>query len=769
MTFPRLLYPFFRAQGPTLGLAALVFAGLYFISRFNYLLFHTLAEFFTIVTAFTIFVLAWNARRYLNNGYLVFLGLALLCVAGIDLLHTLAYRGMGVFPTDANLPTQLWLAQRYLLAVSLLAAPLFFNRPLRTLRELTPVLLALVGVSGLLLLSIFVWHSFPAAFIEGQGLTPFKITSEWVISALLLAGGLLLLYHRRQFHPAILRLLLAALTLNIIAELIFTTYLRVDDIRNLIGHFFQLAGFYLIYKAVIETGFLIPQRLMFHELAAANEALRAREAELLESESRYRRLFETLIEGFVLQEAVTGGDGQVVDLRLVEMNRAFEEIAGRPREQLIGCTLREALPDLAPRWLPRLASVTAEGGSIRFEDENPRTGRCYEVKAYQPAPLRCAVLVEDVTEQRRGQEALRQSEARLRRLVESNIIGILYSNDDGSILMTNDAFLDMLGLTRQDFEAGLVNWVRLTPPEYLGADLNSMAEARAQGACTPYEKEFIHASGRRVPVLIGYAYFPEAAARYITFVLDLTGRKQAETRLENYALQLERSNRELQEFAFVASHDLQEPLRKIQAFGERLKKGASDQLGEDSALYLERMIAAAGRMRAMVDDLLTLSRITTRGRPFELVDLNAVGSEVLSDLELRLQATGGQVQMSRLPKIEADPTQIHQLLQNLIGNALKFHREGVPPIVKVYSQLDELSNEVKIVVEDNGIGFEEAYRERIFQPFQRLHGLGKYDGSGIGLAICRKIVERHAGKITAHSRPGEGSTFIVALPIQQRV
>lgn len=243
--------------------------------------------------------------------------------------------------------------------------------------------------------------------------------------------------------------------------------------------------------------------------------------------------------------------------------------------------------------------------------------------------------------------------------------------------------------------------------------------------------------------------------------------------------ELARSNAELQQFASIASHDLQEPLRKIQAFGDRLKTKCNEALTEQGRDYLERMQNAAGRMQTLIDDLLMLSRITTKAQPFVPVDLAQVIQEVLSDLEVRIDETKGQVKVASLPTIEADSLQMRQLLQNLIGNALKFHPKTEPPKVRIYSQLlnDEeqppTGNSItpthcQIVVEDNGIGFDEKYLDRIFNVFQRLQGRSEYEGTGMGLAICRKIAERHGGSLTAESTPGQGATFIVTLPIKQR-
>jgi signal transduction histidine kinase len=258
------------------------------------------------------------------------------------------------------------------------------------------------------------------------------------------------------------------------------------------------------------------------------------------------------------------------------------------------------------------------------------------------------------------------------------------------------------------------------------------------------------------------------AERTAALQKEIVERRQAQEEASQYAAQLERVNRELHDFAFIASHDMQDPLRKIQAFGQRLKNMAGDGFNESGRDYLDRMMHSARRMQEMLTGLLEYSRVTTRAQPFELVDLNQVTGEVISDLELRIDQEAARVEVDSLPAVEADPLQMRQLLQNLISNALKFHRAGAAPVVRVSGEVQPGSNgdnpAVQIRVEDNGIGFDERFVDRIFQPFQRLVGQSEFEGSGIGLATCRKIVERHGGSLTAHSTPGEGSTFIVVLP-----
>lgn len=250
---------------------------------------------------------------------------------------------------------------------------------------------------------------------------------------------------------------------------------------------------------------------------------------------------------------------------------------------------------------------------------------------------------------------------------------------------------------------------------------------------------------------------------------EVARREQAEAELVRALENLKRSNAELEQFAYVASHDLQEPLRKITSFGGLLAAEAGASLNAEARDYLDRMLGAVRRMQALINDLLALSRVSTRGQPPVPVDLNRTLAEVVSDLESRVTAAGARVEVGPLPTIEADPVQMHQLFQNLVGNAVKFRREGVAPVVRVYAAAgdppgSDAGDAVDIVVEDNGIGFEDKYAERIFGVFQRLHNRTAYEGTGIGLAVCRKIVTRHGGTITARGTPGSGARFLVRLP-----
>jgi light-regulated signal transduction histidine kinase (bacteriophytochrome) len=238
--------------------------------------------------------------------------------------------------------------------------------------------------------------------------------------------------------------------------------------------------------------------------------------------------------------------------------------------------------------------------------------------------------------------------------------------------------------------------------------------------------------------------------------------------LESLREELALAKAELQSFISIASHDLQAPLRKIVAFSGLLREEYGKVLKEEGGHYLDRVQSSTGKMQRLLDDLRLLSRITSRAEPFRNICLNTIFREVLDEMKDAISRCNAKITTENFPTIDGDPNQIRQLLQNLIGNALKFHEKDQPPILALGSRRTE-DDTVEITVKDNGIGFDPKYLERIFKPFNKLHGNSAYEGSGMGLAICEKIVRRHNGNITASATPGLGATFIVRLPVHQHI
>jgi PAS domain S-box-containing protein len=384
-------------------------------------------------------------------------------------------------------------------------------------------------------------------------------------------------------------------------------------------------------------------------------------------------------------------------------------------------------------------------------------------------------IILDATRIKEAEMRSAEAEASTRRLiVDSLSAGFLMFDAQDRLIISNSAYVELFPDSRpllvpgvsyetvlRSEAAALVHGLALDgalPPDIAERLDPAQRFARVREAQLPNGR-WVMISEHRTP-----------DGRSVTIHTDISKLRKREA-------ELMRSNRELQDFAAVASHDLQEPLRKIEAFGDRLADRYGHQLDQPARDTLDRMRVAATRMRLLINDLLDYSRVTTKASPFSPCDLGKVAAEVLSDLQIRIDETAARITVGDLPGIDADPTQMRMVLQNLISNALKFRRKDVAPEITITGRLVERPTGpasvtgpelCEIEVRDNGIGFDMKYVERIFQIFQRLHGRTEYEGTGIGLATCRKIVERHGGTVVARSEPGAGSTFVVRLPVKHQ-
>lgn len=402
-------------------------------------------------------------------------------------------------------------------------------------------------------------------------------------------------------------------------------------------------------------------------------------------------------------------------------------------------------------------------------------GRIMEVHNKPLANGKTIVVGTDVTQREADARRITEQGIQLNNALTNMSQGLAMFNEHQEVLVWNEQYLNMTGVdpALMKFGARRLDILRNS------IQRGHYSEQKASDTINLYETHgftgtdsIIHhylADGRIIEV----HNRPLANNYTIVTMSDVTQREQDTARLAKYTRNLERSNAELQDFAYVASHDLQEPLRKIEAFGDRLAKKYSDVLEEDGAMYLDRMQNASSRMRQLINDLLSYSRVTAKKRPFIPVDLNDVIEGVLSDLHMRLEDTGGKVETEGLGTIEGDAVQLRQLFQNLINNALKFQKPGVKPIIRVVGETVEIEDEFgmsadihRIKVIDNGIGFDNRFKDQIFSIFKRLHGRTEYEGTGIGLSTCRKIVDQHLGQIEAEGQEGNGATFNIDIPVK---
>jgi PAS domain S-box-containing protein len=505
----------------------------------------------------------------------------------------------------------------------------------------------------------------------------------------------------------------------------------------------------------------------------------------------FQNIVETVREPLVILDS---------DLRVTGASRSFYRTFSVTKEETEGRLIYElgdrqwdipALRTLLEEILP----AHTEFDGFEVDHVFPRVGRrvillnARQVVTEERSATMILLAIEDVTDRRREEQILRDSEERLQTIIENLHEGLVISDLNGQLTHFNQAGLEMHGFN--SLEEGLKKLPQFHEILELSALDGSvlkfeewpLARVMAGESLTDYEV-CLRRIDKDWQAIFSYGgsivKAPNGQPLAFLTVTDITKRKRIEEKLKIYSDKLERSNRELQDFAQIASHDLQEPLRKILAFGDRLKAKAGESLDNECRNYLQRMFNAAARMQILITDLMTFSRVETKKQSFVSTDLAVIAREVSADLETLIEKTGGRVEIDELPTMDADPVQMRQLLQNLIGNSLKYYRPGIPPVIRIYSQkLDQRRAEsmtksnalagqlTQILVKDNGIGFDEKYLDRIFTMFQRLHNKGEYEGTGVGLAICRKIVDRHGGNITARSTPGQGTTFVVTMPVIQ--
>jgi PAS domain S-box-containing protein len=375
-----------------------------------------------------------------------------------------------------------------------------------------------------------------------------------------------------------------------------------------------------------------------------------------------------------------------------------------------------------------------------------------------------------VSESRRAEEAVRESEELFRTALHWSPIGMAIRGLDGHWLVVNRALCHLVGYTEEELLR--LSFQGISHPDDVQPDVD-LSEEMLRGEQEGYtrEKRYLHKDGHLVWILLAVTLVRSQSGEprfFIAQMKDITDRKRAEAELARRTADLARSNAELEQFAYVASHDLQEPLRMVASYTQMLAKRYEGQLDEKADRWIGYAVDGARRMQALINDLLALSRVGTHGRPFEPTDCGAVLARALGSFTAAIAESGAHITSDPMPTVSADSVQIEQLFQNLLGNAVKFRRADTACEIHISAERRRVDGREMWVlgVGDNGIGIDPTYAEQVFAMFQRLHTREEYPGTGIGLAICRKIVERHGGRIWVESTPGAGATFRFTLPVE---
>lgn len=747
-----------------IGLVLLI--GLYFVSRVNYTFFHSFSDMLVIFIAASVFVIIWSGRHLLDNQYYLFVSIAFLFFALFNFLHLLGNKGMVVFPEYGNLGPAFYIIERYLLSISLLLAPLFIRRRIKT----AFVFAAYSVVSILLLLSVFYWKNFPVTYIEGVGLTPFKIVSDYIADFILLASIGFLLLKRQAFDAKIFRYIVWSQILSVLTGLAFTLYTDPFGIMNVLGHFLLIASFMLIYMAFVDTGLAKPQNILFHSLLQSNEEIRKLNSDLqrknFELEKTDAALKESELQtNYLIQYAPTAiFEIDYLAPRFISANDAMCRMSGYTREELLAVDSKTLLGFESGRAMIEAIQLELAGERSNKDHEfqfTTKDGSPIYMVLYFSFPANKSgtafVVGHDISARKIYEEKLKESEERFRTLSETSPVGVVVTSTDGVLIYTNQAYESILGFDHNELLGSHAVDRYMNPEERS----RWIGQLNTDGSIRNVEIRLKKKDGQPLWTLISATPILYGGTQALMgTVQDINDRKKTEDDLKRYADDLEVSNKELEAFAYSLSHDLRAPLRALDGFSQAVLDEYDDKLDDTGRDYLNRIRGAAQNMAQITEDMLKLSHVIRNELHLETVSISEMVHEIAQGLGETDPARKSEFIIEPNVTAVGDRSLLHIALYNLIENAWKFSADS--PLAKIEFATATQGKEKVYCVKDNGIGFDMQFADKLFQPFQRLH-VNDFKGHGIGLATVQRVIRRHGGDIWADSEMGNGTVICFTL------
>jgi PAS domain S-box-containing protein len=719
---------------------------------YDHYLFVSVVQEFTIIISCAIFLLSWNSRRFLEKNYLVFFGIAYLFVGLFDFLQVLVYKGaISLDNWDENLAAIYWAYGRIFQGIPFLAIPIILDRRIRSY-----VVFAAFGCAFLLLsASPLLLKPYLEPTSVENALTSFKTLSEIVISLIFMASIGILFMYRDRFQRGSWLLLEGSAVCFTGSELNLSAGFVNVGFADLLGRFLMVVGYYLLYKAVVSKGLQKPYELLFQDLKREQQSL-----------ERERNFVSAILD-------TAGSLVIVLDTHgcIVRFNGECERLTGYSACEVMGKPFWDLLSptEQVPTVKEAFSNVLAGNVPNRHEsDWLTRSGDsrliAWRLTALRDEHGRTEHVIGagiDITEARRAEQETLRAKEEWEATFHAVPDLIMILDGQHRILRANRAMAEKVGRT---------------PEELVGKKCHEIVH----GSSTPipfcvhtelmcdgkeHTREVVESRINAV-LLVSVSPLKDLGGKLIGSVhvaRDVSERARREAMLQNALSELERSNTELQQFAYVASHDLQEPLRMVSSYVRLLERRYKGRLDTDADDFIQFAVDGAQRMQRLIDDLLRYSRVGTHGREFSHVDCGVLVNQVLANLKVSIEESGAQILLGALPTVKGDATQLTQLFQNVIENAIKF-RNNEPPEIEISAE--KADDSWRFSLADNGIGIDPQYHERVFSIFQRLHGRDRYPGTGIGLAICKKIVERHAGRIWIQSEEGAGTSFFFTIPYE---